>query len=91
MHDVIDNAAAHRFELSEQGQTAFADYVVQGDVLTLPHVEAPVGLRGTGAAARLMEGLLGIVRERGQRVNPRCPYAAAYLERHPEFADLRAG
>ena len=52
MHDVIDNAAAHRFELSEQGQTAFADYVVQGDVLTLPHVEAPVGLRGTGAAAR---------------------------------------
>jgi hypothetical protein len=90
MHDVIDNAAQKRFELVEQGQTAFADYVAQGGVITLPHVEAPVGLRGTGAASRLMEGLLGIVRERGQKVRPVCSYAAAYMDRHPEFADLRA-
>jgi uncharacterized protein len=90
MHDVIDNRELHRFELVEQGQTAFADYRVEDDRIILSHVEAPVGLRGTGAAARLMEGVLAIIRERGMKVSPVCTYAAAWLSRHPEFVDLRA-
>jgi predicted GNAT family acetyltransferase len=90
MHDVIDNRAAHRFELLEQGQITFADYEVRGDRLILPHVEAPIGLRGTGAAGRLMEGVLSIARERGLKVQPICSYAEAYMSRNPEYADLRA-
>ena len=49
MHDVIDNRGSRRFELLEQGQIAYADYEIDGDRLILPHVEAPIGLRGTGA------------------------------------------
>ncbi len=90
MHDVIDNREHQRFELQERGQIAFADYQLRGDTIVLPHVEAPVGLRGSGAAGRLMEGLMSIVRERGLKVVPVCSYAAAWLERHPEFSDLRA-
>ena len=90
MHDVIDNREDHRFELVEQGQTAFANYEVRGDRLVIPHVEAPVGLRGTGAAQRLMEGLLLIARERGMKVQPICSYAASWMSQHPEFADVRA-
>ena len=90
MHDVIDNRERQRFELQERGQIAFADYQLRGDKLVLPHVEAPVGLRGSGAAGRLMEGLMSIVQERGLKVVPVCSYAASWLERHPEFADLRA-
>lgn len=87
---VIDNADRHRFELEEDGEIAFADYRLQGDTVVLPHVEAPPALRGTGAAARLMEGALSIIRGRGQRVTPLCSYADAYIRRHREWQDLLA-
>lgn len=88
---VIDNAALHRFELEEQGQVAFADYRMRGPrLMEIPHVEAPLALRGTGAAGRLMEGVLTRARERGWRVVPSCPYADAYIRRHGEWLDLLA-
>jgi len=88
MAEVTDNAAAGRFELVEQGQTAFADYRLSDGRLILPHVEAPPALRGTGAAGRLMEGVLTEARARGLKVVPLCGYAAAYIRRHAEWQDL---
>ncbi len=88
--DVVDNAARNRFELTEQGLVAFADYRLHGDQLVIPHVEAPVALRGTGAAGRLMTGLLDQARARGLKVVPVCPYAAAFIRRHAEYQDLLA-
>jgi predicted GNAT family acetyltransferase len=90
MPDVTDNTAAQRFELVEQGLTAFADYRLNEGRLVLPHVEAPPALRGTGTAGRLMEGVLSIARERGLKVVPTCGYAVAYMRRHPEWSDLLA-
>lgn len=87
---VTDNAEQRRFELAEGGLTAFADYHRRGDVLVVPHVEAPPALRGTGAAGRLMAGVLAHIRAAGLKINPACPYAAAYIRRHPEYADLVA-
>lgn len=87
---VTDNAARHRFELAEGGEVAFADYRLRGDTVVIPHVEAPHALRGTGAAGRLMEGVLTMIRERGQRVTPLCSYADAYIRRHREWQDLLA-
>jgi hypothetical protein len=43
---VSDNPAQSRFELSESGATAFANYRLEGDVLTIPYVESPPALRG---------------------------------------------
>ncbi len=88
MGQVIDNPERSRFELEEQGLVAFADYRLHGDRLSIPHVEAPPALRGTGAAGRLMTGVLDIARERGLKVVPLCPYAAAFIQRHPEYQDL---
>jgi predicted GNAT family acetyltransferase len=85
---VTDNVEKRRFELSEAGRLAFADYWLQGDVVTLPHVEADPALRGSGAAGRLMEGVLALLRSRGLKVRPTCSYAAAYIRRHPEHQDL---
>lgn len=90
MSEVVDNAARQRFELEEQGLTAFADYRRQDGVLVLPHVEAPPELRGAGTAGRLMEGLLTLVRARGEKVRPVCGYAVAYLRRHKDWQDLVA-
>ncbi len=85
---VVDNAAQHRFELTEKGLTAFATYNRHGDHITIPHVEAPPELQGTGAAGRLMEGIVERVRHEHLKLLPLCPYAVAWLKRHPEHADV---
>jgi hypothetical protein len=90
MNQVVDNPERSRFELQEQGLVAFADYRLQGDRMVIPHVEAPPALRGTGTAGRLMTGALDLIRERGLQVVPVCPYAAAFIRRHPEYQDLLA-
>ncbi len=90
MNHVTDNVARSRFELSEEGKLAIADYRLHGDVLIIPHVEADPSLRGRGAAGRLMEGVLELARERGWKVTPVCSYAAAYIQRHPKYHDLLA-
>ncbi len=90
MSQVVDNPGKSRFELEEQGLVAFADYHMRGEQVVIPHVEAPEELRGTGAAGRLMTGVLEIVRERGLKVVPVCPYAAIFIRRHPEYQDLVA-
>ena len=87
---VTDNPDRRRFELTEQGQLAVADYRVQDGRMILPHVEAAPALRGTGAAGRLMEGVFDAARRRGLKVVPLCPYADAYIRRNPQHADLRA-
>ncbi|MET4697936.1 putative GNAT family acetyltransferase [Constrictibacter sp. MBR-5] len=84
---LIDNRARSRFELEIDGQVVFADYRRRGTDLIIPHVEAPPALRGTGAAGRLMQAVMEQVRAEGAKVTPLCSYAAAWLRRHPEFAD----
>ncbi|MFT3991376.1 MAG: GNAT family N-acetyltransferase [Luteolibacter sp.] len=91
MSEITDHVAAHRFELLEDGKLAFAEYRIEGNTLVIPYVESDPALRGKGTAGRLMDGVLKTARERGLKVLPICGYAAAYLQRHPEYHDLRAG
>jgi uncharacterized protein len=90
MNGVVDNANRSRFEMEEAGLVAFANYQRRGSILVIPHVEAPPALRGTGAAGRLMAGLLALVRERGEKIVPTCSYAAAYMRQHKDQQDLLA-
>lgn len=79
--EVTDNTAEGRFELIENGLLAYADYEIEGGVLVLPHVEAHPDLRGTGAAGRLMKGVLEAADARGMEVRPVCGYAISYLKK----------
>jgi len=88
MPNVTDNTARQRFELEIDGQIVFADYRRQGNVVIVPHVEAPPALRGSGASGQLMEGMLALLRGRGEKIVPTCSYAAAYIRRHEEHHDL---
>lgn len=87
---VVDNAAESRFELEEAGETAYADYRREGGRLVIPYVYAPPALRGSGAAGRVMEGVVAAARAEGLTIRPLCGYAAAWLKRHREHADLVA-
>lgn len=81
---ITDNAAANRFELEIGGQTVFARYRRQDNTVVILHVEAPPGLRGTGAAGRLMQGIADRAKTEGLKLVPVCSYAAAWLKRHPQ-------
>jgi predicted GNAT family acetyltransferase len=88
MSAVVDNITRSRFELTEQGLTAFADYRRHGDHVTIRHVEAPPSLRGKGAANRLMEGIVALVRANRWTLSLTCSYASAWFLRHPQHKDL---
>ncbi|PJI38697.1 GNAT family N-acetyltransferase [Ferrovibrio sp.] len=95
MSDVTDNTAHNQYELSIEGEIVFARYRRQpnaqgGDTVAILHVEAPVALRGTGASGRLMQGIIELARAKNEKLVPLCSYAAAWMKRHPETADLLA-
>lgn len=85
---ITDNVQQSRFELVESGETAYADYKRDGDVLTIKYVFAPEVLRGTGAAGRLMAEIADHARHENLKIIPLCGYAASWLRRHPEFSYL---
>ena len=87
---VRNNTVLHRYELDADGSTAFADYRLADGVVVITHVKTPDQLRGRGIASKLVEGALHMIRADGHKVIGRCSFARAYLDRHPEFTDLRA-
>ncbi len=83
-----DNAARSRFELEIAGGPAFIRYRRVGPTLWLDHAEVPDALGGRGVGTRLVRGSLDLVRSRGERIVPRCPFIAWFVRGHPEYADL---
>jgi predicted GNAT family acetyltransferase len=90
MAELTDNTARHRFEMATDGGTAFVTYVRAGDRLLLTHAEVPHAAEGHGVGSALAHAVLQEIRRRGQRAVPACPFIAAFVERHPEFADVIA-
>ena len=85
---VRDNRDLNRFELPVEGQVVFAEYRRQPGRLVITYVESPPSLRGAGHAGRLMQGVAEEARAEQVKVLPLCPYAKAWMQRHPEFKDL---
>jgi len=88
-NSVRDNTERHRFELEADGHVAFANYKRADGVLTMLHTEVPKELEGRGIGSALIRGVLDTARRKGLKVNPVCPFAGAYIDKHPEYADLR--
>ena len=87
--DVRRNDERQRYELTVDGAlVGIADFVVEGDVVVLPHTEIDRGQRGRGLGAVLVKGALDDVRAQGRTVVPSCWYVHEYLDVHPEDADL---
>lgn len=91
MTAVRDVLARQRYELDAGDACAFIDYRRTGGVVTMTHAEVPTALRGRGIGSILVAGALALVRERGEKVVPRCPFIEHYMRRHPAVHDLLAG
>lgn len=86
VHDVPD---AGRYELRRDGTVlGYASYRRQGDRILVPHVEVDRAVEGRGFGGRLVQGVLDDVRRQGLSVAPLCPFAAAWIRRHPEYQGL---
>lgn len=85
---MIDNKDESRFELEENGLLAWADYRVREGKYLLSHVEAEPPLRGKGTAGRLMQQIVDHARANQLVLEPRCPYARLWFQRHPDAADV---
>jgi predicted GNAT family acetyltransferase len=87
---VRNNTTLSRFEIEADGVTAYANYRLAGNVITIMHTETPPQARGHGIASLLVAGTLETVRARGLKVVPQCPFVRAYIAEHPEYRDLLA-
>ncbi len=83
---ITNKPAKSRYELVEDGHTAYADYRINGDIMSINYVFSPPELRGKGTAGRLMKGVMEDIRAQGLKATPVCGYAASWLQRHPEYS-----
>ncbi|HWA13417.1 MAG TPA: GNAT family N-acetyltransferase [Burkholderiales bacterium] len=87
---VVHNIPARRFEVSVDGQVAVSKYLLAGGKLIIEHTEVPEALEGRGIAGRIVRTALDYARAQNLKVLPICPYAKAWIGRHPEYQDLLA-
>lgn len=86
---VSDNPDAGRYEVHLGSALAgFTDYHLQPGLITLMHTEIDPAFEGQGVGSRFVEAVLDDIRRRGMRVLPICPFVRAFIQRHPEYADL---
>lgn len=88
---ITDNPERSRFEADIDGRAAgFADYHREGDVVVMPHTEVFDEFGGQGVGSILVRHALDSIRAQGLTVDPRCPFVAIWIQRHPDYADLVA-
>src|SRR5438309_6321914 len=77
-----------RLEIEQNGEVAYLEYSLSGNVLELTHTEVPKNLRGLGLASSLAETALSWARKDNLKVDIICPSVQEYIAKHPEYSDL---
>ena len=86
---VRDNAQEHRYEILVDGDLAgFGAYRDDAGLRVFTHTKIDDDYEGQGVGSALAKGALDDTRRRGLAVVARCPFIAAYIQRHPEYSDL---
>jgi len=89
----VVSGAAGRYVARIAGTDGEAEiiFTIRGPALiSAEHTNAPESMRGTGAAAALVEHMISDARANGFKIIPICPYVQAQYKRHPEWTDIRA-
>ena len=84
-----DHPELERYEALAGARLAgYVAYRRRPGALVLVHTDVLPGWEGRGVGGRLARAALDDVRARGLSVVPSCPFIAAWMRRHPEYADL---
>jgi predicted GNAT family acetyltransferase len=87
---VRNDEAQSRYEIRVDDEVAgFISYRTAEGGLVMVHAEVDPEWEGHGVGTTLAAGALGDVRARGLRVRPDCPFVAEFIDKHPEYADLK--
>ena len=87
--DIRDNPEQNRYEAYVGSALAgFATYHSQPGLVTILHTEIEPKYEGLGIGSELVRRMLDDIRGEGTRVLPVCPFVLAFLQRHPQYADL---
>ena len=89
--DVHHDPDARRLHTRVEGHEADLRYSLRDGRMVIDHTGVPDAIGGRGIAGILVKAALDLARARGWRVVPACSYSAAYVQRHPEYADLIEG
>ncbi|HTV84182.1 MAG TPA: GNAT family N-acetyltransferase [Dyella sp.] len=89
-YDIRHLRAAHRFETKVDGEACQLDYSLHNGIMTITHTWVPDDVGGRGIAGELVRAAMEAARGEGWKVEPACSYARSWMERHPEYAALRA-
>lgn len=86
---VEHDQAGHRYVLRVgDDEAGTLTYTLRGGAVVLEHTVVDGSRREKGLGSHLVRFALDDVRASGGRIVPQCPFVRAYLERHPEDADL---
>ena len=78
----------NRFRMPTEAGDAVVDFVWQGDVMVLPHAAVPSALRGTGAGAKLANGVFEQIEAMGVKAKPTCPFLVKIARSEPRWQKL---
>ena len=81
---VADHRASSRLELTIDDQTAFLAYERTPHSFVIVHTEVPPALRGRHLGDVLVKAALDRAHADHLRLVAVCPFARAYLRRHPD-------
>jgi uncharacterized protein len=86
---IVDNPVEHRYEALLDGRVVgVSEYELVEDRIVFLHTEVDSEMEGLGIGSRLAAGALDDVRRRGLKLVAECPFIAAWLKRHRDYADL---
>jgi predicted GNAT family acetyltransferase len=90
-HVTTHNPDKQRYEIAVDGILAgFTQAIEDGDVVTFPHTVVFEQFGGQGLSSELIAGALVDVRVWGKQVIATCATVSRFIEKHPDYADLRA-
>ena len=89
MSDIQHQAASRRFTTHADGHEAYVEYEQRHGVMTITHTIVPSEIGGRGIAGQLVKAAMDHARTEGIKVTPSCSYAADWMDKHPDYADLR--
>lgn len=87
--EVADVPERSRYEARRDGDLlGYADYQLTDELMVFSHTQVESDHSGQGVGGALIRGAMDDVRARGLRALPVCPFVLAWLQRHPDYADL---